>query len=941
MSQQSTAGGAQEPQATSGGTAADEAATGITSSGLTSTQAAAQAEDRARAAGTGDEATLGTVASAAEPDAPSAGDRPPGIAPAVHLTLQEPDTPGAAAASGAVLGSADAAAPSGIVEPGLAGATTSAGVHTPGIVLDSAGVDITTTGATASPYDSPDTPAQLVESVAVIPSPTSASSSDSEVSSDATSTASTAASVASVASVAAPSASPESAGPEAAPLSPASPSPSPVPSPSRSEPSAPAFSSPASASRFAGAPVRVRAWWRAFPVWERRALAAIVLFAAVMYGWEAAHASYHGFYAVAVRSMTTGWRAFVFGALDPNASITIDKIPGFLWPQALSALAFGFHPWSLALPQAIEGVVAVVGLHAAVRRWIGPAAGVTAAGVFALTPVAASLFGKVLEDAALTCLLVLAAAAWQRAVETGRLRSLVLCGVWVGLAFQAKMLQSWAVLPAFALVYLLAAPPRFLVRLRHTLVAGAVCLAVSLSWVIIATVTPAGDRPYVDGSTNNSAAAMVFGYNGLARFGSVGVSAAGTGSVAATQGARFGGGTSSSGWLKLLQHDLASQVGWLYPVALAGIAFGLWRRGRGRTDGVRAGALMWTGWLLLTGLALSAGSVPHSTYVVALAPPLAALGAYALVRTVAMYRAPRTTAERLALPALTAVTLAWAIHLSVAFPRFLPGIALPLSAAAVTVVALAVVVGRATGRRSGMTRWSAGLCCGLMLAVPAAWSASVFDPAYAGSSGNANAGGYQGGMHFGLRTATQPRHAVQASHLMFNPFNPPSTLDAAQSRLLSYLADHRDGARYLVATESWGAASPYILTDEAAILPMGGFSGNAGFPQPQQFESMIKTGEIHYVLLTGQGMHFRGTPAADGPGAALPGATTPGAAAPTARGRLGMARQPRAHSAAAPVGAADSDLSRVAALVTKSCRLVPTSAYGAVPQETAPLYRCG
>ena len=649
-----------------------------------------------------------------------------------------------------------------------------------------------------------------------------------------------------------------------------------------------------------------------------------------MYGWEAAHASYHGFYAVAVRSMTTGWRAFVFGALDPNASITIDKIPGFLWPQALSAMAFGFHAWSLALPQAVEGVVAVVALHCAVRRWVGPAAGVTAAGIFALTPVVASLFGKVLEDAALTCLLVLAAAAWQRAVETGRLRSLVLSGVWVGLAFQAKMLQSWAVLPAFALVYLIAAPPRFLVRLRHTLVAGAVCLGVSLSWVLIATLTPAGDRPYVDGSTNNSAAAMVFGYNGLARFGSVGVSAAGTGSVATTQGARFGGG-SSSGWLKLLQHDLASQVGWLYPVALAGIVFGLWRRGRGRTDVTRAGALMWTGWLLLTGLALSAGSVPHSTYVVALAPPLAALSASALVRTVAMYRAPRTTSERLALPVLTAVTLAWAVHLSAAFPRFLPGVALPLSAAAVTVVALAVVVGRATGRRSGMTRWSAGLCCGLMLAVPAAWSVSVFDPAYAGSSGNANAGGYEGGMHFGSRTATQPRHATRTAHVGFNPFNPPTTLDAAQSRLLAYLADHRDGARYLVATESWGAASPYILMDEAAILPMGGFSGNASFPKPQQFESMIKTGEIHYVLLTGQGMHFHGTPAAASPAAASP-----------ARSRLrNTPRMPEARSASSAAAGGESDLTRVAALVTKSCHLVPASAYGAVPQETAPLYRCG
>jgi 4-amino-4-deoxy-L-arabinose transferase-like glycosyltransferase len=308
-------------------------------------------------------------------------------------------------------------------------------------------------------------------------------------------------------------------------------------------------------------------------------LAAIVAVAASMYGWEAAHAEYHAFYAVAARSMTTGWRAFVFGALDPNASITIDKIPGFLWPQALSAMVFGFHPWSLALPQVFEGIITVLALNAAVRRWIGPTGGLLAAGIFALTPVAASLFGKALEDAALTCALVLAASAWQRAVLTGKPGWLLLCGVWVGLGFQAKMMQAWAVLPAFAIAYLIAAPPpRWLTRLWHTLAAGAVCVAVSLSWVIIATLTPAGDRPYIDGSTNNSAIAMVFGYNGLARFSSVGVSAAGTGSVAASQGGNFGGG--NSGFFKLFEHDLASQIGWLYPVAAAGILLGLWRGGR-------------------------------------------------------------------------------------------------------------------------------------------------------------------------------------------------------------------------------------------------------------------------------------------------------------------------------------------------------------------------
>jgi 4-amino-4-deoxy-L-arabinose transferase-like glycosyltransferase len=697
--------------------------------------------------------------------------------------------------------------------------------------------------------------------------------------------------------------------------------------------------------------------------WSRRekaVLAGIVVLAASMYGWEAAHVGFHSFYAVAVRSMTTGWRAFLFGALDPTASITIDKIPGFLWPQALSALAFGFHPWSLALPQAVEGVVTVCALHAAVRRWIGPTTALLAAGIFALTPVVASLFGKVLEDAALTCLLVLAAAAWQRAVLSGRASWLLLCGALVGLAFQAKMLQSWAVLPAFGLAYLVAAPPQLRTRIWQTLSAGAVCLLVSLSWVIVATLTPAADRPYVDGSTDNSAVAMVFGYNGLARFGSVGVSAAGTGSVAATQGTHFGG-SSSTGWFKLFEHELASQVGWLYPVAAAGVLLGLWRRGRGRTDRVRGGALMWTGWLLATGLALSAGSVPHSTYVVALAPPLAALSAYALVRTVGMYRGSESRARRLALPVLTAATLGWAAWLSSTFPAFVPGIAPPLVALAVTAVVVAVIARRVGGGTSRIPVWTAALCCSLMLAVPAVWSLSVFDSKYAGSSGNANAGGYTSGFHLPRVTAANTRSGVPAGSAAagsatagagtgaasrFSPFDAPMTLDPAQGRLLTYLDEHRDGARYLMATESWTSATPYILADSAPVLPMGGFSGDADFPQPQQFTAMVRSGQVRYVLLTGRAMRAK-TPTVRG-ATRQAAATTGGAGRPAlgtavdvAHAASGSSRVVAGAGFGSATGTTQTDLTEIADGVTRTCRLVPASAYGGVAQETAPLYSCG
>lgn len=49
----------------------------------------------------------------------------------------------------------------------------------------------------------------------------------------------------------------------------------------------------------------------------------------------------NSYYAAAARSMTTSWKAFFYGSLDPGNWITTDKPPGALWLQALSARIFG------------------------------------------------------------------------------------------------------------------------------------------------------------------------------------------------------------------------------------------------------------------------------------------------------------------------------------------------------------------------------------------------------------------------------------------------------------------------------------------------------------------------------------------------------------------------------------------------------------------------
>ena len=212
--------------------------------------------------------------------------------------------------------------------------------------------------------------------------------------------------------------------------------------------------------------------------------------------------------------MAASWHDFIYGAFDPAGTITLDKLPGAFWVQALAVRALGFHTWVIVAPQAAEGVLTVLVLYRAVQRLAGPAAGLIAAAIVAVSPATVLLSRGNIADS-LMILLVLAADAVSGAIANGSQARLVLAAIWVGLAFQAKMIEAWLVLPAFGLAYLLSGPGSVRRRLRQLVVAG----LVSVSWMTAVSVVPASHRPYADGSHDNSLYEQVFVYNGFGRFG--------------------------------------------------------------------------------------------------------------------------------------------------------------------------------------------------------------------------------------------------------------------------------------------------------------------------------------------------------------------------------------------------------------------------------------
>ena len=344
------------------------------------------------------------------------------------------------------------------------------------------------------------------------------------------------------------------------------------------------------------------------------------------------------YYAGAVHSMLRSFGNFFFGSFDSGGLQTVDKPPLAFWVEAASAKVFGISSLSLLLPEAIAGVLAVWLLYLVVARAFGRTAGVVAALALAVSPVSVAIDRDNNPDALFVLLLVVAAYCGLRAVQDGRLRWLLWTAVAIGLAFNTKMLVALVVLPGIGLAYLLLAPRTWRVRLWHLLAATVALVVVSGWWIAAVALTPAANRPWISGTSSNSALSLVFGYNGFGRV------------TGQTGGTSFGGGggvlfSGTPGPLRLINDAMGDQGGWLLPFAiLAGIAaLVLALRAR---DRLRLAALVIVGgWFLAGAVVFSyAGGIVHTYYVSAIAPPIAGLvgiGAVELARAARGVRARR------------------------------------------------------------------------------------------------------------------------------------------------------------------------------------------------------------------------------------------------------------------------------------------------------------
>ncbi|HEY6411168.1 MAG TPA: glycosyltransferase family 39 protein, partial [Ktedonobacteraceae bacterium] len=544
--------------------------------------------------------------------------------------------------------------------------------------------------------------------------------------------------------------------------------------------------------------------------------------------------------------------------------------------EVASAKLFGFNSVSILLPSALAGALSVLLLYHLVRRHFGVVAGLLAALALAVSPISVVTNRNITIDSALTLTILVGAWAVMHAAETGKLRWLLLTAVIIGIGFNIKMLQAYLVVPAYGLLYLLAAPKSIWKRIGHLAVAGALLLVISLSWVVAVDLTPASQRPYVGSTQNNSEISLAFGYNGIQRLlGRFGGGSGGNtptnvtppsgntggtgipptfgnggppnpGSNGAGQQPRSGGtggvgglfDIGTAGPWRLFIQPLAGQIVWLLPLAILGaIALAWQRRPRFQSDRKQQSLVLWGTWLLTMGIFFSVAGFFHQYYMTVMAPAIAALFGIGLVTMWQDYR--RGGWRGWLLPIALVVTIAEQIYILTSYPTW-GQVLIPI----LVVVGIITVGALVSARIAALLKVKALNIRLLLVAISlgaltlmitsTVWAAI---PVLTSTSADTLVAGPTQTDSFGSSSFGGGRDANANS----------------DSALIRYLEAHQGTAKYLVAVTSSNEADSIILATNKPVMTLGGFSGSDPILTTSQLAALVKSGTVRFFLINGSG----------------------------------------------------------------------------------------
>jgi 4-amino-4-deoxy-L-arabinose transferase-like glycosyltransferase len=385
-------------------------------------------------------------------------------------------------------------------------------------------------------------------------------------------------------------------------------------------------------------------------------------------------------------------------------------------------------------------------------------------------------------------------------------------GVVIGLGFNIKMLEAFVVLPAFYLLYLVAARVGWQRRMIHLGLATAVIVAASLPWVVAVDLTPAEQRPYVGSSSFNTVTDLIVGWNGVERL-------AGSDKDVGDRGP-----------LRLLNPQLGGQIGWLLPLAVVGLVAATWQSWQGRPSlpllyRQQQALVLWGTWLisLLMFFSVAGDWDPH--YLAMLAPAVAALVGAGVVALWDDYRSPGWRGWLLPLTLVSSASLR--LHILVHHPVWSRWLA-PTIVVLCLAAAASLVVARLTPRLriSGYPLAAISFGVGSLFLAPSIWVA--FTVWYGAETRVPTAG---------------PQ--AEASELSSKFRSDGSEVDS----LVDYLEANQGDATYLVAAIDSGVASPIILNTEEPVIAFGGFEGRDRVFSIEGFADLVHQGTVRYFMI--------------------------------------------------------------------------------------------
>lgn len=565
--------------------------------------------------------------------------------------------------------------------------------------------------------------------------------------------------------------------------------------------------------------------------WERIGLTSLLLSTAFLFLWGLDRNGWaNPYYSAAAQAGSQDWKAFFFGSFEWGNLITVDKTPLSIWVMSMSVRLFGLNTWSILVPQALMGVATTYLIYKILRRGFGAAPALLGGAIYATTPVV-FLMSRFNNPEPLMGLLVVAGVyVALKALDSGRFRSFALAGCLLGLAFMAKQVQAFVVIPSLCVAALAFSQGSFGSRVRQVLVAGASMLATSGAWLLAVELTPAAQRPYIGGSAINSAVELTLDYNGLARFIQFPMTVSG-----ARPGpneddvAPYNGGLS-----RLFDGNFAPEIAWLlFPAIALAIVVLILNRTLGFDDVQKKTAALAIAWLATAFFLLCfMGSMIHTYYTFSLGAPIA------LVVPIGLWVLWEKR-DKLVLRLIGAVVVGSSAFMTVKVLNYSDE--WPLWFRAVVVVSgVAAVAGWLW---MGSIRWQRATLTTLALCLLVgplganAYTSSMPQKGTNPQSGPvANDPKAISRLLVGVRAGTLP-WALQTAY-----GSPPSP---AVTELLRRTDRHQEWA---AATYSAQNAAVYQLESGRPVIPVGGWLGTDPAPTPLQFRQLVAAGRIGYFI---------------------------------------------------------------------------------------------